>query len=194
MSIPPAVVNLQRRMKREADIRRIVMRERVLSARSRRMKEAPTSAEALMRKALFYFNIPYEEQVVVGRYIVDFLLTDRNTVLEVDGGFHQFQAVYDRAREEYLRRLGWQIVRVRNQDVSTEWVRTVILPLPRIHGGVNRNRVTEARALEAERRIHLANSRPVEGGARRGAWKRGAKNKGRFHGSASWNGPLPATA
>ena len=39
-------------------------------------------------------------------------------IIEVDGGIHDLQQEYDADREEYLRSLGFRIIRFTNEDVT----------------------------------------------------------------------------
>lgn len=58
-------------------------------------------------------------QKVIGEYIVDFLIPSAKLVIEVDGSQHYEpeEMKKDRARDEKLRALGYEVVRYSNTDV-----------------------------------------------------------------------------
>lgn len=115
------------------------------------MKRKPTDAEYRMFHALKYHRIPFMPQVVIGRYIVDFLLTDRNLILEVDGASHQNKRRYDQQRDAFLSALGWVILRVPNEEATIEWVRDSLLVLPKTPQEEIVRRLSYARAVERDR-------------------------------------------
>lgn len=92
-----------------------------LAVRAKRMQWVPTPTEALAAKLLLNLKIPFRPQVVIGPYIVDFLLTNRCAVLEIDGSVHDTpkQQAYDRQRNQYFIDLGFHVVRVRSDEIET---------------------------------------------------------------------------
>ena len=63
----------------------------------------------------------FVRQEPIGPYIVDFLCREARLIVEVDGATHSedHEVAYDRRREAYLKREGYRIVRVLNNDVYT---------------------------------------------------------------------------
>lgn len=55
-------------------------------------------------------------QVVVGRYIVDFLQPERKIIIEADGGQHA-DSLSDKIRDFYLRLRGYKVIRFWNNDI-----------------------------------------------------------------------------
>ena len=51
-------------------------------------------------------------------FIADFYCAEKRLVIEVDGKIHDFQVEYDLHREEILRSLNLQILRIKNEEVS----------------------------------------------------------------------------
>jgi len=126
-------------------------RERLLRGRADYMKQQPTEAEERIFHALKYLRIPFMPQVVIGRYIVDFLLTNRNIVLEIDGSSHKQKRAYDQSRDDFLTRLGWQVIRVSNEHATIEWVTAHVVSLPVTDQCVIIQRLSDARAIERDR-------------------------------------------
>ena len=65
-------------------------------------------------------NCKFRRQFPVGRYIVDFVCREHSLIIELDGGFHQDQQDYDRARTECLQSRGFDVLRYWDNDVLTE--------------------------------------------------------------------------
>jgi very-short-patch-repair endonuclease len=62
----------------------------------------------------------FRRQAPAGDAIADFLCSEANLVVEVDGSIHALKAASDAARTEMLERLGFQVVRFTNQEVLNE--------------------------------------------------------------------------
>ncbi|MBX3115340.1 MAG: endonuclease domain-containing protein [Fimbriimonadaceae bacterium] len=62
-------------------------------------------------------GINVRRQVPVGHYIVDFVHLDSHLTIEVDGKSHdESRENYDAERQAYLESLGYQVLRVSNDD------------------------------------------------------------------------------
>jgi len=59
-------------------------------------------------------GIQFRHQHPVGQYIVDFASIEQLLVIELDGGQHQEQIVYDNQRTECLKLQGWYVLRFWN--------------------------------------------------------------------------------
>ena len=70
-------------------------------------------------RAKRFENIKFKRQVPIGNYIVDFLSKENNLIIELDGSQHQLpkQSEYDKVRNDYLKNLGYKIVRFYNNDI-----------------------------------------------------------------------------
>jgi very-short-patch-repair endonuclease len=51
-------------------------------------------------------------QVVIGRYVVDFVAPSARLVVEVDGAYHPRRATADARRDRVLTRLGYRMLRL----------------------------------------------------------------------------------
>ena len=61
----------------------------------------------------------FRRQHGIANYIVDFYCASENLILELDGEVHDNpeQIIYDRKRDEFLRNLGFRILRFNNEIV-----------------------------------------------------------------------------
>jgi very-short-patch-repair endonuclease len=95
-----------------------IQRERTLDLRIR-----ATSAETYADQLLQQSTINYVFQKVIENpfsyYIVDFFFPDTNTILELDGKYHNKLIQYkkDVKRDAYLKEVGFTIIRMKNRDV-----------------------------------------------------------------------------
>jgi 5-methyltetrahydrofolate--homocysteine methyltransferase len=86
------------------------------------MRKEPTEAESVLWEALRRKGVEgmrFRRQRVIGPYIVDFCCLERRLIVEVDGHHHNSSdvAAYDSDRTRYLNTLGYDVVRVSNEDV-----------------------------------------------------------------------------
>lgn len=93
----------------------------ILLARARSMRSEMTQPERELWIALRgkrFNGIKFARQVVVGRYIADFIARSHNLIIEVDGDTHTDEA-RDATRTEWLEQQGYRVVRFTNADVMT---------------------------------------------------------------------------
>ena len=67
----------------------------------------------------------FRRQHVVSDYIVDFICIEKKLIIEVDGESHKEQIEYDAERDRILTAMGYDILRVTNEEV-TEMIDIVI--------------------------------------------------------------------
>ncbi|MBV8685593.1 MAG: endonuclease domain-containing protein [Alphaproteobacteria bacterium] len=118
---------------------------KALLARAKWMRTHPTEAERRLwtllrdrRLATFKFR----RQQVIEPYIVDFVCFEQRLIIETDGSQHA-ESEADAARDAFLRRRGFRVLRFWNNDVlgDAEAVATAIaaalrsLTLPPLRGG-----------------------------------------------------------
>jgi very-short-patch-repair endonuclease len=61
----------------------------------------------------------FKRQFLIGRYIVDFVCLEAKLVVELDGGQHINQTVYDEARDAFLKARGFRVLRFWNTEFLT---------------------------------------------------------------------------
>ena len=54
-------------------------------------------------------------------FIVDFYCHEKKLIIELDGKIHDYQIQSDFEREEILRKMGFQIIRFKNEEVLKHW-------------------------------------------------------------------------
>lgn len=94
-----------------------------LSLSATRMRKHPTKAEAKLRSRLKRLEEKWIfQEIVEDRFIVDFLFPASKLVAEVDGSIHNKPDVgeKDKAREQALRELGYQVIRFSNTEVLSD--------------------------------------------------------------------------
>jgi len=94
----------------------------VLLARSRTMRGAPTLTEEILWQVLrgSRLGVAFRRQVIVDRFILDFVAPSIRLVVEVDGGYHGHAARQraDARRDRDLRRAGYRVVHVSGEMVQ----------------------------------------------------------------------------
>ena len=81
--------------------------------------------------------ITVNRQKVIGTYIVDFYIATAKLVIELDGSGHlnNDQREYDIIRDEYLKKRGYKIIRIFNNELNNiesvlEFIKLNINPSP----------------------------------------------------------------
>ena len=59
----------------------------------------------------------FRRQYPIGNYIADFVCVSLKLIIELDGGQHADQQIYDKKREQYLEKQGYKVIRFWNNDV-----------------------------------------------------------------------------
>jgi very-short-patch-repair endonuclease len=109
------------------------------AANARRLRAHMTDAERklwwlLRRKQLQGFR--FRRQVPIGPYIADFACHSARLIVELDGGQHTVQTVYDDRRTRWLGNAGYRVLRFWNAEVFTnsdgvlETIRLALLDPP----------------------------------------------------------------
>ena len=67
-------------------------------------------------------GVKFNRQHIIGDYIVDFVCIEKRLVIEVDGEYHNDaeQKQKDQLRTDALARMGFHVMRFRNQEVLQE--------------------------------------------------------------------------
>jgi very-short-patch-repair endonuclease len=89
---------------------------------SRDLRKSMTPAETefweLVRDRRMH-GLKFRRQQLIDGFIVDFYCDTHSLCIEIDGGIHESgrQSEYDKARDEFLRSRGLNIIRFNNEDV-----------------------------------------------------------------------------
>ena len=95
--------------------------------KARDLRKHLTKGEVLLwleLRALKIDGIRFRKQAPIGPYIVDFVCLASKLIVEVDGDRHETANArrHDANRDEYLRKLGYEVMRVDEPDVlSNAW-------------------------------------------------------------------------
>ncbi len=79
-----------------------------------------TDAEKLLWQALRQKQLNgnrFRRQPPIGKYITDFACIEQKLLIELDGGQHQNQVIYDAQRTQFLETQGWCVLRFWNNEV-----------------------------------------------------------------------------
>jgi very-short-patch-repair endonuclease len=74
----------------------------------------------------------FRRQVVIGRFIADFVAPRARLIVEVDGGYHATRVGADARRDRKLTRMGYRVLRVdaelirRDVRAAVEQIRTAL--------------------------------------------------------------------
>jgi very-short-patch-repair endonuclease len=90
-----------------------------MTGNARRLRRTSTDAEmklwlSLRDRRLDGFK--FVRQEAIGPYVADFVCRDQKLVIEVDGGQHA-DSETDRARDAYMNKEGFRVLRFWNNDV-----------------------------------------------------------------------------
>jgi very-short-patch-repair endonuclease len=89
-------------------------------ARARELRRNATGPERMLWSALHARQVgglKFRRQHPIEPYIVDFYCAQAKLVIELDGESHEGRQGYDLQRERFLRRQGFKVFRVTNDDV-----------------------------------------------------------------------------
>ncbi|MBF0385806.1 MAG: endonuclease domain-containing protein [Candidatus Omnitrophica bacterium] len=94
------------------------MRREALTPIAQELRNSPTEAEKHLWRILRSksMGVKFRRQAVIGRYIVDFVCFEKKLIIEVDGGQHN-QNQQDVKRDDWLKRQGFEVIRLWNHDV-----------------------------------------------------------------------------
>jgi len=67
-------------------------------------------------------GVKFKRQLIIQNYIADFACLEKSLIIEVDGGYHfiQEQMELDAYRTEDLEKLGFKVLRFRNEEIIIE--------------------------------------------------------------------------
>jgi very-short-patch-repair endonuclease len=88
--------------------------------RAKQLHRNMTPAEAKLwsrLRAHRMADVHFRNQHAIGNYIVDFCVSRRKLVIELDGSQHFEQEEYDAERTAFLASKGYKVLRFRNADV-----------------------------------------------------------------------------
>ena len=96
--------------------------------RARELRNAATPAERMlwMHLSRSQLGAKFSRQMPVGPYYADFLCRSHRLIVELDGHSHEMQTERDGARDAFLRREGYRVMRFTNDEVLNNMAGAVI--------------------------------------------------------------------
>ena len=94
-----------------------------LRARARALRKMGNLPEIIFWKQVHkrkFYNIDFDRQRVIDRYIVDFYVKGLSLVIEIDGASHNERGIYDEKRNSHLKSLGLKIWKVTSTEVMMD--------------------------------------------------------------------------
>ena len=79
--------------------------------RARQLRRNPTEVERLLWQRLRFWQVggfKFRRQQPLGNYVADFVCLEGRLIVEIDGGQHVDQKVYDTKRHAWLRDSGFR--------------------------------------------------------------------------------------
>ena len=99
--------------------KRIIAEPFLTRSRSLRKNQTPWEAKLwYYLRANRFYGLPFKRQVQIGNYIVDFSCKSKMVIVESDGSQHYEQAEYDKKKDDFLRNLGYIVLRFWNNDID----------------------------------------------------------------------------
>jgi len=86
----------------------------LIELHARQMRSALTPSEARSFQAIRAQKLgsAFRRQIVIGRFVVDFVAPAERVIVEVDGGHHARRRAADARRDRALARMGYRVLRL----------------------------------------------------------------------------------
>jgi very-short-patch-repair endonuclease len=96
-----------------------------IALRAKELRKSQTPQEQKLWASLRsrrFANFKFRRQVLLERYIVDFVCFEQKLVIELDGVQHLERKAYDKSRDDWLIGQGYRVLRFWNHQVDREYV------------------------------------------------------------------------
>lgn len=91
--------------------------------KARQLRKNMTEAERTLWKYLRlrqFGGHKFRRQQPIGKYIVDYVCLEKRLIIEIDGGQHSEQVIYDLERSAWLEEQGFRVLRFWDNQVLKE--------------------------------------------------------------------------
>jgi len=91
--------------------------------RARRLRREETEAERFLwarLRARQLSGAKFRRQCPIGPFIADFCCLEHRLIVELDGGQHASEVKKDEARTDFLRKQGYEVLRIWDHEVFRE--------------------------------------------------------------------------
>ena len=88
--------------------------------RARELRLRQTAAEAVLWNAVRakrLCGLKFRRQYPIGPFFTDFASVAEKLIVEIDGGYHDYQYADDSSRQRFLEGQGWRVIRFSNDDM-----------------------------------------------------------------------------
>ena len=88
---------------------------------ARKLRSKQTRSEALLweiLRAKQLCGLKFRRQHPIGPFFADFACVEKMLVVEIDGDCHDYKGEEDLAREEFMKKLGWKVLRLNAAEVE----------------------------------------------------------------------------
>jgi very-short-patch-repair endonuclease len=103
---------------------------RELIERAREFRVEPTWSEELLWGQLRdrrFRGVKFRRQVVIGRFVVDFLAAHERLIIEIDGAAHAGQQEQDQVRQQYLEARGYRMLRFSADAIESNLLQSLAI-------------------------------------------------------------------
>ena len=107
-----------------------------LTEKARSLRVRQTEAESLLWHALRarrLCGLKFRRQYPIELFIADFACSEKNLVVEVDGGYHEYVEENDASRQKLIEAAGWRVLRFTNEEILDD-VNAVAIAIARTLG------------------------------------------------------------
>lgn len=110
------------------------------------MKRRPTKHELIFMDKLLDEGVEFKSQMILGFYILDFVIPDRMIIFEIDGETHNKR--YDERRDEFCKECGFVVIRIKNKDTQ-DYDLSILDIMPEVPLYVFRSGLSKANSLRS---------------------------------------------
>lgn len=125
----------------------------------RQLKLHMTPSEKYVLSKLKELGIDIKFQMILGFYIMDFLIPSKMLNIEIDGDVHNDRFIYDRRRDIFTSKCGFDIIRIKNSDIYNFDYKSILdLPdydLKLFRRGLSLANVYRGKEIERQRHFPL---------------------------------------
>ncbi len=92
-----------------------------IALRAKELRKTQTRHEIKLwaqLRAKRFAAFKFRRQVPIGKFIVDFVCFERRLIVELDGGQHSDQQIYDLGRDAWLKSQDFRVIRFWNSEVD----------------------------------------------------------------------------
>lgn len=124
----------------------------ITSQQLRRFKHAmnrrPTKHEGIFTEILKEFGIEYKRQLILGFYILDFVIPSKMLVIEIDGKSHDIRKDYDKRRDDFIKACGFSVVHIKNENIEDVDIKKITDCYPDFDLGTFRSALARGGAIK----------------------------------------------